>query len=49
MASLNRFKDKAPQMDGDAAQEGFEGLSEKSKVKNSRIPPLTNRRKRLIL
>jgi len=49
MVSLNGFKDKAPQTDGDAAEEGFEGLSEQSKVKNSRIHPLTNSRRRLIL
>ncbi len=30
MAFLNGFKDKAPETDGDASEEGFEGLSEKS-------------------
>jgi len=44
MAFLNGFKDKAPETDGDASEEGFEGLSEKSKLKNSRIPQLTNSR-----
>lgn len=33
MVSLNGFKDKAPQTDDDSAEEGFEGLSEQSKVK----------------